>query len=56
MWRAFGEALGRFEGGLADGARAAATASAVVGARATFAAFERWVVAPTARPTLAASA
>ncbi len=56
MWRAFGEALGRFEGGLADGARAAATASAVAGARATFAAFERWVVAPTARPTLAASA
>ncbi|GJG88823.1 heme oxygenase [Gemmatimonadetes bacterium T265] len=56
MWRAFGEALDRFDTAAAPADRAAARGDALAGARAAFLAFERWVVAPTARPALAVPA
>lgn len=56
MWRAYGDALDRFDAALATSTRAAAHAAALAGARATFLAFERWVVAPTARRTAAVPA
>ena len=49
MWRAYVHALDRFDVALAPGARPGAHANVLAGARATFVAFERWVVAPTAR-------
>ncbi|HEY0780653.1 MAG TPA: biliverdin-producing heme oxygenase, partial [Gemmatirosa sp.] len=54
MWRAFSEALDRCDAALDPAARATTHAHAVAGARAAFLAFEREVVAPTARRPVAA--
>lgn len=56
MWRAFGDALDRYDAALAPAHRDAAHADALAGARGAFLAFERWVVAPTARRAPAALA
>jgi heme oxygenase len=48
MWRAFADALARFDAATPAGERPAAHAAALDAARAAFVAFERDVVAPTA--------
>ena len=56
MWRAFGGALDRFDAALAPADRVVGRADVLAGARATFVAFERWIVTPTTRPPAAVRA